>query len=296
MTVHIVVPTFRETDLAAEFLESWSRTDGPQLRIVVVNAEPDDGTSDLVSSWKGRLNVLEIRANPDLFWSGLVSLGLREVARSADDGDCFLLTNIDVRPVGDPLRTVLAEIGDAGDIQVAVPVIDSAGRVVSAGVDVRSWCLSLNHHLGDGRPLAAMPENARLKATYLPTRFLLGPVRALKEGHFPEAILLPHYCADYEYTNRLRRNGFVPVVFTGAHASLSEDNTGFDTYLIATTFRERLARIRDIKCPYHFRYRFNFVRLTYPAIAFVPGLITHFAKIFLEIAFGGRKLQRWRRS
>jgi GT2 family glycosyltransferase len=121
-------------------------------------------------------------------------------------------------------------------------------------------------------------------------------VRALREGHFPAEAQLPHYCADYEYTNRLRRAGYAPVLFTGSHAALVEENTGFDTFLASTSLWSRLARAWDIKCPYNLRYRYRFVRLVYPAAAVIPGLCSHFAKIFLEIAFGGRKLRRLRKN
>lgn len=293
MRVHVVVPTFRETVLAASFLERWSQS-GLKPRVVLVNGDPGDATSALVAAWKDRVEVVEVAGNPDLFWSGLTALGLREVAATADEGDFFLLTNIDVRPEGDPIRAIIEGVEGLERRQVTVPVVGGDGRIVSAGVEVRSWCLSLNRHIGDGLSPADLPDRTCLPATYLPTRFLFAPVRAIQEGLLPKTNFLPHYCADYEYTNRLRRRGYEPVVFTGATASLSEENTGFDTYLAPTTLRERIARIRDIRCPYNFRYRFQFVRLTYPAAAFLPGLITHFAKIVLEIAFGGRNLQRWR--
>jgi GT2 family glycosyltransferase len=293
MRVHVVVPTFRETVLAASFLERWSQS-GSKPRLILVNGDPGDATSDLVAAWRDRVEVVEVAGNPDLYWSGLTALGLREVAATADEGDFFLLTNIDVRPEGDPLHAILEGVDGLERRQVTIPVVGGDGRIVSAGVEVRSWCLSLNRHIGDGLSPGDLPARSCLPATYLPTRFLLAPVKALRDGLFPDEIHLPHYCADYEFTNRLRWRGYEPVVFTGAAASLSEENTGFDTYLAPTTLRERLARTRDIKCPYNFRYRFQFVRLTYPAVVFLPGLISHFAKIFLEIAFGGRNLQRWR--
>lgn len=296
MTVHVVVPTFRESGLVGPFLESWDRVCSVELRLHVVNGNPGDETSTLLAEWQGCHSVTEHRGHPDLFWTGLVALGLREVDAAAVEGDFFLLTNIDVRPVGDPFEAILAKVPSPERHQVAIPVVGGAGKVTSSAVVVRSWALSLNRHLGEGQELGELPVDACLEATYLPTRFLLVPVKALREGHFPAESQLPHYCADYEYTNRLRRAGYTPILFTGAHAALVEENTGFDTFLTTTSLWSRLRRAWDIKCPYNLRYRYRFVRLVYPAVALIPGLCSHFAKIFLEIAFGGRKLRRLRKN
>lgn len=296
MTVHVVVPTFRESGLVGPFLKSWDRVCSTELRFHVVNGNPGDETSNLLAEWQGRHSVTEHQGNPDLYWTGLVALGLRDVDAAAAEGDFFLLTNIDVRPVGDPLEAILTKVPSPERHQVAIPVTGGEGRVTSSAVVVRSWALSLNRHLGEGQALGDLPVDACLGATYLPTRFLLVPLKALREGHFPAEEQLPHYCADYEYTNRLRRAGYAPILFTGAHAALVEENTGFDTFLARTSLWSRLRRAWDIKCPYNLRYRFRFVRLVYPRAAMIPGLCSHFAKIFLEIAFGGRKLRGLRKN
>jgi GT2 family glycosyltransferase len=294
--VHVVAPTFRESALIPSFIEAWSGVTGADLRLWVVNANPGDETSRILSLCQGTLPVREVAAGPELYWSGLTELGLREIAANAGEGDYFLITNVDVRPRPGNLSAIFAAFPQPDRTQIAIPVVGDSGRIVSAGVQVRSWVLSLNRHLGEGLPPAALAEMGVLEATFLPTRFLLVPTAALRMELYPDVDRLPHYCADYEYTNRLRLAGFKPLVFAGTHAELSEKNTGFDTFLMPTRFRERLARIGDIKCPYNLRYRYRFVKLTYPAWAFVPGLITHFAKIFLEIGLGGRRLRHLRRS
>lgn len=297
MVIHVVVPTFRESELVPSFLRSWEEVKSVEIRVYVVNGNPGDETSRLLESREGVLSVSEVEGNSELFWTGLVHLGLKEVSRKAAPGDFFVLTNIDVRLEGDPLAAILDKVTGLAERQVTIPVLAGSGKLASAGVEVLSWPLSRNRHLFDGGDPEQLPGDAVIPATYLPTRFLLCPVEALTEkGVFPDADRLPHYCADYEYSNRLRRNGYEPVVFTGASARLSEENTGYDTYLLETTFWSRLKRINDIKCAYNLRYRFRFVRLTYPGWAFLPGLVTHFAKIALEIALGGKSLQRWRRS
>lgn len=294
MRIHVVVPTFRESDLVPAFLESWAGIVDHEVEIYLVNARPGDETSEIARSWSGRCRVREIEGNPALFWTGLVSLGLRAVAEEARGHDAFVLTNIDVTFSGDPLGAMLRLAGGLEGRQIAIPVAGTGGRILSAGVRVRSWALSLNRHLFDGTPQAELPEGQVIEATYLPTRFLLAPARALLEGHFPDADRLPHYCADYEYSDRLRRHGYRPCVVTGPVARIAEENTGFDTYLRRTTLGARIRGLSDIKCPYNARYRYRFVRAVYPRWALLPGMASHFAKILVEVGLGGRSLDRWR--
>ena len=186
MTVHVVVPTFRESGLVGPFLQSWDDVSSVDLRLHVINGNPGDETSTLLAEWQGRHPLTEHRGHPDLFWTGLVALGLREVSRVAGEGDFFLLTNIDVRPLGDPLESILTKVPSPSQHQVAIPVTVGEGKVTSSAVVVRSWALSLNRHLGEDQEIGELPFEACLEATYLPTRFLLVPVKALSEGHFPD--------------------------------------------------------------------------------------------------------------
>jgi GT2 family glycosyltransferase len=294
MKIHVVVPAFREGKLVPSFLESWAGIIDHEVEIYLVNGNPGDETSALLRAWSGRCRVREIQGSPDRFWTGLVNLGLRAVAETIGSDDAVVLTNIDVKFEGDPVSGMLRRSGGLENRQLTLPVVGSGGKVLSAGVRVRSWSFSLNRHLFDGITAADLPADTLVEATYLPTRFVLLPAKALLEGHLPNEEHLPHYCADYEYTNRLRSCGYQPCIVTGPVVEIAEGNTGLDTYSLGTTFRSRLEGIGDIKCPYHFRYRFHFVRLTYPAAALIPGMVTHFTKIFLEIIFGGRQLDRFR--
>ncbi|MEM9016396.1 MAG: hypothetical protein AAGC68_05235 [Verrucomicrobiota bacterium] len=294
MVIHVVAPTFREPELVPQFVEAWADLGRTDVRIRIVNGNPGDETSDWIRDYSGEIEVEEIKGAPELYWSGLTRLGLRRTLEEASDADLFVLTNIDVRIIGDPISSILEQFPDLNERQVTIPVVTQEGAVTSTGVEVVSWALSRNHHLWDGWRGEDLPDSETVSLTYLPTRFLCCSVEALGTAGFPNAESLPHYCADYEFTNRLRLAGYAPIAFSGARAELVEENTGFDTYLLDTSLWSRLRRLNDIKCAYNLRYRYRFVRLTYPLAAQVPGMISHFAKIFLEVLLGGRALQRWR--
>ncbi len=278
------------------FVRAWSNCRSCEVALYVVNGNPGDETSDLLSalSEEVEIGVCELAGSSDKFWTGLVKIGLQHVVQIAEASSYFVITNIDVRPVDDPLEKIFSNVPELDKCQTAIPVRGDDGNLLSAGVEVLSWPLSRNRHLLDRMSESELPGDSVIDATYLPTRFLLCRVDAIKAGNFPDEDSLPHYCADYEYTNRLRLNGYKPVVYTGALAVVESENTGVDTYLKSTSIRERVKGLWSIKCPYNAKYRYRFVLLTYPEGARISGMITHFAKILLEVLLGGKRLQGFR--
>lgn len=292
--LYIVVPTFCETDFVKTFLESWARVNSVIGKIFVCNGNPGDETSKLIERVGTGYphTVIEVRGHPNLFWSGLVEMGLKQVQEVAQPNDLCLLMNIDISFQVDPLPGMLRILSVDYRQQIAALVRGSDGRFLSAGVAVRSWCMSRNKHLFQGIRGEDVDRHKLVAATYLPTRFVLFPAQALSDAGLPSTCKLPHYGADYEFTNRLRLHGFKPYVFTGAVVHNVETNTGFKTFQQKTSLRQRLSSCFELKCPYNLKRRFWFVWLTYPARTRIPGLVTHFIKIFVEILLGGHSLRR----
>lgn len=292
--IFIIVPTFKETSLVSDFLENWKKIHSANCEIIICNANPDDETSELIlktcSSYPHRLR--EARGNPSLYWTGLVKLGLEMVANELRDEDLLMLTNIDVGFDEDPLPPLLKVIDSQKNTQAAAVAVGANGKVLSAGIQVKSWILSVNRHLFQGLEETAIPLNQLIPANYLPTRFLLFPSRALKEAGLPDAKHLPHYGADYEYTNRMRLAGYQPLIVTASRVRNVHLNTGFKTFEQKTTLRQRLRALFDIKSTLNLKYRFWFLWLTYPPLLRPFGLISTLLKIAIEVLLSGRRIFR----
>ncbi|MBW7896417.1 MAG: hypothetical protein H3C27_15015 [Opitutaceae bacterium] len=293
--VYVVVPAFREATYFSAFVRSWEQVNDEYYRVVVVlvNGCPGDELSKKISSYDGPLDVVEILGSPDLYWCGLVSLGLQFVVRNSTPNDIVILANIDIKFDGNPLSAIFKRILSGDSIQATVLVADSAGVLLSAGVLVRSWILSINRHLMLGRSMHETTDEW-IEATYLPTRLMVFPSVALKVAGLPNCDRLPHYCADYEFSNRLRKNGYRALVYLGFVVRNDEKNSGFSTFTANSGLRKRISMVFNIKSSFNLRSRFWFVILTYPRWAIVPGLISHFSKLFIELLMGGERLKRVR--
>ncbi len=291
MKVFVVVPVFNEQKYLPRFIAAWEEVSYYSVTVIVANGNPGDETSDWIAQYDGRLRIDEVRGNSGLYWSGLVSLGLSKVSRCSDGDAVVVLTNIDIYFQRDPLSVMLKKMRAGCKLQIAAMVQNQAGVLLSAGVVVKSWGLSQNEHLLAGEVAAKVPPQF-LAATYLPTRFLMFPAKAVREVGLPNQKHLPHYCADYEYSNRLRLYGYLPYVDTESLVENLEDNTGFKTFDQPTKLVERLNKCLEMKCTYNLIHRFWFVMLVYPGWTRVPGLLTHFVKIGVEIMIGGIRLRK----
>jgi len=291
--VFVVVPVFKEFYYMENFIASWECVKGHVITLIVANGSPGDETSQLIENYNGPLSVNEIEGSASLFWAGLVSLGLKEICNRAQLPDYVVLTNVDITFVGDPLSPMLKEMESGQKRQLAAMVQTQGGQMLSAGVLVRSWACSRNHHLLPNVDRQQY-EATKLPVTYLPTRFLVFPAEVLVTVGIPDAKHLPHYCADYEYSNRLRIAGYQPFVYTGSLVDNKDLNTGFKTFEQNTSFWERLNKCFDMKCSYNLKHRFWFVMLAYPGWTKFPGVFSHFLKIALEVVFGGARLRKMR--
>lgn len=292
-SLFVVVPTFRELNLVRSFLVSWKAVRSLPLTLIVCNARPGDESSahirEISKTYPHR--IIEVEGHSDLYWSGLVELGLKRVLDISRADDLCLVTNIDITFQGDPVLPMLKANKANPKSQIAALAIGSGNRLLSSGVCVRSWALSINHHPFRGASPEAVPGGSLIDVTYLPTRFVLFPVLAVKEAGFPRTKRLPHYCADFEYTNRLRRYGFQSYITTDAVVMNDQSNTGFKTFENKTTFTDRWRNMFQLKCTYYLPSRFWFVWYTYPGLMKLPGLISGLTKVLLEILVGGHRLR-----
>jgi GT2 family glycosyltransferase len=280
-TVFVVAPTYREPRHLKEFLSSWDHVAYEHCIIVVVNANPGDESSNLLLEKDFRHRTVEIPSNPSVFWTGLVESGLRWVLSRGRDDDIVVVTNIDTSFDSDVLFQYLnIPNSERSDAQIGAVIQNSVGGYVSAGVQVESWIIAKNKHV------YSVPRNAFRTVSYLPMRMVFMPVMAVRAGGFPNSHSLPHYGADYEFSNRIRRSGYEPKVCGELIVRTDLKNTGIRSDKKISRLTHRLRGINSLKSTMNPLRRFHFVRLAYPKGARIPGMLANFVKITIEIFFG----------
>ena len=102
---------------------------------------------------------------------------------------------------------------------------------------------------------------------------------------------LPHYGGDYEYTNRVRKLGYQPYIFTGACVRLDTKHTGADVFHRRLSLGKRIATMFSIKSTANPICRLRFVRLAYPRSAWPSAMALYLLRSVMEVSFGGAHIK-----
>lgn len=290
-TATFVIPTFRETDKIRSLMECFRQIADKAIEIIIVNGYPGDETSAWLKENKA-FPVIELEGNPSLYWSGLVNVGLRYLQETSDKPRYFFLMNADVKFSTDILQLFLRQIAMEVPCQVAAMTVAN-GIVLSSGVKVVSWLLTINRHVLAGRHIDSIEKGQLIPVNFLPTRCVMFPYEALEKGGLANETKLPHYGSDYEFTFRLVRLGYPAYVSTDVVVELDVQHTGADVYYKKMGIWRRCVSLFSIKSPSNPVFQMRFIRLTYPRYARPTAYVLYLARAILEIIVGGAILKRY---
>lgn len=281
--IFCVVPTFKEADQIKRFTDSVFLQDVDSLEVLVCNGNPGDETSALISREK-RLCIRELQGNPSLYWSGLTNLGLNYCLKNGSLEDYVIIANADSEFKENCFSNLLKEMARRPSSQIAALALHGS-KVLSSGVKVRSWFWALNKHPFRGMDVKDVKQEGVEAVDFLPTRCVMLPLKALHTGGIANEIHLPHYGADWELTNRLRKCGFQPFICRSALIEVDIFNTGIDhEKRKSLSLIQRLKSIFSIKSIENPIYRFRYINLVYPyySRAF-PHIIYFFRSLFSTV-------------
>jgi len=282
---YVIVPTFKERRQVQRLLTCFACVENTNFVIIIINGNPGDETSRYLEDLHND-RILEIRGHPGLFWSGLVNLGLRHVLQSEGEKEFVIIMNADVEFDQDIMTLLCAKARLQPKCQLAAVTVGGQ-RVVSSGVKVVSWAFTLNRHPRAGTMPANLPADELIPVDFLPTRCTLIPYAAVEKAGMVAEGALPHYTADYEYTNRVRKLGWQPYIFTGARVKVDTKHTGADVFHCRLSLGKRIRSSFSIKSVSNPLYRLRFVKLTYPGYAWPSAMILYLLRSIAEVLFGG---------
>jgi GT2 family glycosyltransferase len=287
--LNVVAPTFREVHHVRPFVQSWLQHLQPGDRLVIVNANPGDETSDVISELRAAdslLNIvlIELQGRPDEFWSGTINRGLRLISDAADPDHLLFVTNIDVRQNTETLTALLNAFSQDGMRQLSPLCVGSGGQLMSSGTKYVSWLLALTRHPFQGLTEKEVSAKKPVEVDYCTTRSLLTSVKALQMAGFPDAERLPHYSADNEWSLRMTRNGFTAFIIPDAKVTVDSANTGKGPRL-AKGFVARVSLLFSKKSSYNVVYRWRFAQLALPVYARFFGGVSYVLKSAAAVVF-----------
>ena len=285
------VPTYCESHKVAKYLQSCNFIEYRPFQLIIVNANPGDETSDLIKQAKKNKDyeIVEVAGQSDEFWSATVNRGLRLIADNAEPGDWVLISNIDITFTTDIVNILLKKSLEKGNSQVAaISIVDN--RVISSGVQVKSWSTTWTVHPYAGTDIGNIPNNLLITVDYLPTRCMIFPVEVLTKVGVINDKWLPHYGADYEFSRRLAKAGYTPYIYTGVNIEVDNKNTGQSVYSRQISFFERLSNLTNIKNPSNPKFRIVFILLVYPVYAIPTAILAYLVRTIIETILNKKQI------
>lgn len=224
MTVFALIPVFNRLVHTQAILECLRAQKNADLRIVIVDDGSTDGTAEFLAQQR---DLMVLKGDGALWWAGAMQKALLAARKEAREGDFFMFINNDTR-IGEDFVSSLVEVSLAHGRAVVGSILramESPHHLLSIGPRADLWQMRIWDRLRD----LPMHERERMDETYqvdfLPGRNTLFPVEVLDRAGSLRPWLLPHYFADYEYSDRVRRAGFRLLVSTRAITYSSDEGS-----------------------------------------------------------------------
>lgn len=289
--VFACIPTYCESSKVATYLKSCRLISYRPFKVIIVNANPGDTTSDIIHQEKSRVDyeIIEVHGKSNEFWSATVNRGLRKILEIADLGDLVLISNIDIEFKEDIVSLLASQFLKDPKKQVSALCL-SKNVAISSGVKINSWLTTSTYHPFSGMDKSQIPINCLEAVNYVPTRSLLIPIAAIKEVGLVADYYLPHYGADYEFSHRLSKAGYTAFIYTGACIDVDIQNTGKSVYSNKSSLLSRLSSLMSIRSPSNPWYRTVFVFLVYPWYAWPTAILAYLMRTLMEVSFEKGKI------
>jgi glycosyltransferase involved in cell wall biosynthesis len=220
-TVFVVIPVFNRLQFTKECLDSLRAQTYAPLRLIVVDGGSTDGTR--ASLEKNYPEVVVLGDKDELWWGGAMQRGIEySLQNGRSKEDMLLMMNNDTY-VEPNYVDILVRVSQHKNAAVGALVVDSCNpnRILDAGefIDWSTYRFSVKTTIENG-------EFFFDRVDMLPGRGTLVPMHMIEQSGNINALLFPHYIADYEFFCRLKRQGFRLGVTYEARVQSRVDATG----------------------------------------------------------------------
>lgn len=202
-SVYIIMPVHNRKEFTRNCLHSLlHQTDSDKLRIIVVDDGSTDGTGEMLI--KEFPSVITLRGDGNLFWTSAINLGVRHALTLG--ADYVLTINNDTVASKNFIEQMLFWANLAQDSLLGALDIDIKTKRPYYGGELVNWrCSSSRYLLNE---IKVEDQKGIHEVSLYPGRGLLIPKIVFEKVGLFEEEKLPHYMADYDFTQMARRKGF----------------------------------------------------------------------------------------
>lgn len=203
-TIYIIIPVFNRWHFTQACLKSLSRQSDKRFKIIVVDHGSTDGTGGQIAQLFP--DVIVLKGDENMWWTAAVNMGIK-YALQHKAGYILTLNNDTVAEPGYVEQLYKAIENTPANSLIGSASIDAdTHQVTYCGEKLLWFAETSSPHV---KHITAEPVNGLLEVTHFPGRGLLIPATVFdKIGLFDEKDF-PHYMADYEFTLRAAKNGFL---------------------------------------------------------------------------------------
>lgn len=196
----IVIPVHNRKKFTEACLISLKQQSHPADHIVIVDDGSTDGTEEMINQQFP--DVIVIKGDGNLFWTAAINLGIKWAL--AKGTDYVLTLNNDTVASPDFIEKMLAHANP--HFLLGALDIDIHTKKPYYGGEIFSWRSGKSKFLLD--TLSADEQIGLHEVSLFPGRGLLMPRIVFDTIGLFEEKRLPHYLADYDFTQMARKNGF----------------------------------------------------------------------------------------
>lgn len=270
MKIWICIPVFNRIELTVSCIKSLEHQSFRDFEIVICDDGSTDGTSDIIRNTFPEVHLLEGDGN--LWWTGGINKCVEFALGQSKDNDCILTLNNDLEVQEDYLESLLEPLLKYPQTIITSVVYDinNKEKLVETGYR-QNWLTTkvrsidiIQDHISDDHFLA--------EVTHAAGRGTLIPVNVFREIGLYDAVNLPHYGADYDFTHRARRNGYKILISYKAKIFSHINETGLTKIRETFGLKKFYEYLTDIKSPANIGYRFKFALNNCPK-ALLPSFV-----------------------
>lgn len=263
--VYVLTAVHNHLDFTKKFLKSLDKQDHRNINITIVDDGSSDGTYEFIK--KNYSKVRLIKGDGNLWWTGSLYKGIRDIVKRSSKNDYILTINNDCTFDKDYISSLVRTSLKVENSVVGSCVVDqNTGKVWDAGVYVKWNPLTFYSNLKRAdKELNNKNVTFRSGFDTLSSKGTLFPVSLIdKVGNFDRKNL-PHYMSDYEFFYRANKNSYSLVVDYEARVFNDVARTGTGGEKIKKlSFKEYWNLMFSIKSKLNVRDQYNFVRLHSP--------------------------------
>jgi len=260
--IYLVIPVFNRCHLTRRCLQSLSKQNYVNFKVIVVDDGSTDDTQTVIKSDFPEVTILTGDGN--LWWTEATNVGIRYAINNlnASDDDFVLTLNNDTE-VNESYLQSLVDVSQkypnaiVGSLSLDISnhrTITFAGTLINF-ITAKYYCIAkdkLNNDLNN------LDKNKQVIPTdSLPGRGMLIPVRIIKSIGYFDSKNYKHYLADIEYTVRAKDRGF--QLFVSTSSIVYEHTTVTAIPSVAKlSIGKFIKSFTDFRSPYYLKPRFHF--------------------------------------